>query len=449
MDRDLYEKRLVLRPDGFHDRYGRSVCLRGVNISSNAKLPPFTPFQEDCWWDLLASWGFNVVRLTIFWEAIEPEPYLYDRSYLEKISDMIDQASRRGIYVLLDMHQDLYSRYLFGDGAPHWALPSKVDPKNNDGYGGQFWGTAYTFSRDVRACFTYFFQSRDIRKHYLKAWQEVAVRVMGNPYLLGYDLMNEPSCGDISNLLGCFENEHLKPLYLDAIEAIRRVHPGAIGFVEPHALDTYTSKLTAFQTDGLVYAPHLYNPLSITLRLDPLPEEMLFNAMYHQHKRKARELSMPLLIGEFGAPWTMWPEYARNMAVDCAYQVLEGDFASCAYWDFSVKNVKAWNEEDFSIIDENGNPRGLEVNVRPYLRLLAGQFLSQSFDRFSKAYALSIRGPPGGPPSVIYVPESVQYPDGFTIDVSDGMIEYRRESSELAYFPERDGIHSIEVRPGR
>lgn len=420
-----------------------------MNISSNAKFPPFTPFGEGRWWDLLASWGFNMVRLTLFWEAIEPEPYLYDRSYLDRISQMVEQASRRGIYVLLDMHQDLYSRYLQGDGAPHWALPPGVDPEDNDGYGGQFWGTAYTLSRDVRACFTYFFRSVDLRKHYLNAWRKVAGRTRENPLILGYDLMNEPSCGDISNLSGSFENEHLKPMYQDAIQAIRSIHPGAVGFVEPHVLDTYTSRLTAFQTDGLVYAPHLYNPLSITLRLDPLPEDMLFGALYLQHRHKARDLGMPLFIGEFGAPWTMWPGYARNMAVDCAYRALEGDFASGAYWDFSVRDVKAWNEEDFSIIDENGAPRGLEVNVRPYLRLLRGQFISQSFHRFSKAYVLSFRSPPGGPPSIIYVPEAVQYPDGFTIDVSDGLVEHRPESSELAYFPEADGIHSIEIRPGK
>ena len=68
------------------------------------------------------------------------------------------------MYTLLDMHQDLYSRWLHGDGAPAWAFPADVNPENNDGFGGRFWGCAYTLSRDVRLCFTNFFEfKRDER----------------------------------------------------------------------------------------------------------------------------------------------------------------------------------------------------------------------------------------------------------------------------------------------
>ncbi|NMC09378.1 MAG: hypothetical protein GYA39_00140 [Methanothrix sp.] len=51
------DPRLKLEWDGFYDREGRRMCFRGVNIAVNAKFPPFVPFQESCWWDLLASWG--------------------------------------------------------------------------------------------------------------------------------------------------------------------------------------------------------------------------------------------------------------------------------------------------------------------------------------------------------------------------------------------------------
>ena len=58
--------------------------------------------------------------------------------------------------------------------------------------------------------------------------------------------MNEPSCGNIPIEDGQFENKFLKPLYEEATAAIRQVHPEAIGSVEPHILDMYTSKLTPF-----------------------------------------------------------------------------------------------------------------------------------------------------------------------------------------------------------
>jgi len=82
---------------------------------------------------------------------------------------MVEPASKRGIYVLLDMHQDLYIRWLHGDvcgdGAPYWALHPDVDPKNNEalkGYDAGEWVTAYAKSEEVRRCFTNFFESEEL-----------------------------------------------------------------------------------------------------------------------------------------------------------------------------------------------------------------------------------------------------------------------------------------------
>ena len=72
-----------------------------------------------------------------------------------------------------------------------------------------------------------------------------------------------------------------------------------------------------------------------------------------------------------------------------------------------MKDADAWNEEDFSIIDSQGNPRGPEANVRAYVRLLNGD---QSFSMFDKSYTATFTAEPGGTPTVIYIPEAVQYP---------------------------------------
>jgi len=416
-------------------------------VAGNAKVPPFLPFQEERWWDRLAEWGFNMVRLTLFWEAVEPEPGWYDNSYLGRIKELVAQASRRGIYVLLDMHQDLYSRWLCGDGAPAWSFPPQVDPRSNDSFGGQFWGAAYVLSRDIRACFSHFFQSPQLREHYRNAWVQVASRLKDNPFVLGYDIMNEPSRGNIDNGRGQFENSFLKTLYQETLTAIRDIHPTAVGFVEPHILDMCTSRLTRFDLDGLVYAPHLYNPLSVSLRFDPLPEGMIFQALLLAHQQKARELGLPLFIGEFGAPWSMQPGYSRNMAVNDALEVLEGDFVDNAYWDYSVKDVKIWNQEDFSLIDELGRPRGLEVNARPYISRLQGIPLHQRFDGFDKTFAAVFKSHPGLPPTIIKIPEKVQYPQGFRFSLSDGRAEYHPVDQELWYYPAYDGCHQVSLRP--
>jgi endoglycosylceramidase len=440
------DHRLRLEADGFHDNQGRFIQFRGVNVAGNAKLPPFIPFEDSAWWDMLANWGFNMVRLTLFWEAIEPEPGQFCNSYLNKVKLMTDEAARRGIYVLLDMHQDLYSRWLQGDGAPDWAFPIDIDPKKNDGFGGRFWGLAYILLKDVRSCFTNFFSSRDLRDHYLNSWLKIAEAVKNNPYILGYDIMNEPSAGNASNLQGQFENGLLKSFYEEIIIAIRDVHEDAVGFVEPNVHDMFSSKFTKFNIDNLVYAPHLYNLLAQTLRFNPLPEDIPFNITLYIHKRKAMQLEIPLFIGEFGSPWTMRP--SRNKAINDAMEALENSFVNNAYWDFSVDNVASWNEENFSLIDNSSQPRGLEVNIRPYIRSLCGEPIFQKFEASSKVFTTRFRCEPVAPPAIIYIPESVQYQEGFNINVSDGSFEYHAETGELYYFA-ANNYHHIIIKPPR
>lgn len=442
--------RLTLGSDGFYDGEGKRIFFRGINVSSNAKLPPFIPFEDPIWWTKLRDWGFNMIRLTLFWEAIEPEQGRYNDEYLAKVKKMVDQASSAGLYILLDMHQDLYSRWLKGDGAPSWAFPSNIDPNNNDSQGGQLWGLSYFESNAVKSCFTNFFQSQTLRDHYRDAFVQVARLVKDNPFILGYDIMNEPSNGNLSNFLGDFENSFLKPLYEETIGAIRQVHQEAVGFVEPNTQDTYTSLLGRFSTDRIVYAPHMYDNVCNALRYKPLPEGILFDGMVSIHRLKAFLLSVPLFIGEYGAPWTMKPDGARDATVDESMKAIESSFIDSAYWDYSVRDVNVWNEEDFSIIDQNGNPRkGLEVNVRPYLRKLGGTPLSQSFDSEKRIYSASFKTDPSWGECVFFVPKAIHYSNGFQINASGGRTEFDETSQELSYFPSYNGNHSLIIKPAQ
>lgn len=428
------------------DKEGRMVCLRGVNVAGNAKLPPFIPFEDPSWFDRLSSWGFNMIRLTVFWEAIEPQKGVFDECYLDKVEFLVREAAKRGIYVLIDMHQDLYSRFLGGDGAPEWAFPPDVDPRNNNGFGGQFWGLAYFLSSDVKRCFTHFWQSGELQEHYIGALTRVAERVADVPFVLGYDIMNEPSAGDIPNGGGEFENGYLMPFYRRATEALRAVHPGATVFIEPHVADMYSSKLEDPGITGAVFAPHLYNPVSNMLLLY-VPDFALFWIFLELLKAKACDLGLPLFIGEFGAHWAIRPEGSRNRSVDNALRLFENNFLGCAYWDFSVKDVNAWNGEDFSLIDSGGRPRGLEVNVRPYASRLRGEPLSQGFDPATRVYRLAFLSDPGGPPTEVFVPLEVHYRGGIRVEVSDGRWRFDRRERKLRYFPSRKGEHVITIRP--
>lgn len=81
--------------NAFADSYGRSLLLRGINVSGDAKYPranplagtpefydvssvsytgrPFASVEEAGeWWRRLRAWGIGVVRLVVCWEALEP-----------------------------------------------------------------------------------------------------------------------------------------------------------------------------------------------------------------------------------------------------------------------------------------------------------------------------------------------------------------------------------------
>ncbi|CEP01624.1 hypothetical protein PBRA_008566 [Plasmodiophora brassicae] len=123
--------------------------MRGVNLSGSCKLPfrPYLPSYEDgdgaFFNDLdvsfvgrpfpldeadlhlsqIRSWGFNVIRLVLTWEAVEHfGPGIYDDDYVDYLIEIIRRASRHGLSCFLDPHQDVWSRHCGGSGAPNWTL---------------------------------------------------------------------------------------------------------------------------------------------------------------------------------------------------------------------------------------------------------------------------------------------------------------------------------------
>jgi endoglycosylceramidase len=70
--------------------------------------------------EILQSWGFNVVRLGVMWPGVEPKKKEYSDAYLEEVSILVSQLADRGIYVILDLHQDLWHREYCGEGVPDY-----------------------------------------------------------------------------------------------------------------------------------------------------------------------------------------------------------------------------------------------------------------------------------------------------------------------------------------
>jgi hypothetical protein len=129
------------------DEAGRTLILRGVNLGGSSKNPmgppggaflaeslknpaeasftgrPFPLEEADAHFERLAGAGFTFLRLLITWEALEHQgPGIYDEAYLAYLRKILLAAEKWGISVFIDPHQDVWSRWTGGDGAPAWTL---------------------------------------------------------------------------------------------------------------------------------------------------------------------------------------------------------------------------------------------------------------------------------------------------------------------------------------
>lgn len=187
-----------LRVEGnaFIDSAGREVVLHGINVINKDPGTKYLCSIGEEVYEKMHSWGFNVVRLGILWDGLEPEPGKYDEEMFRCIDRHIAWARKYGIYVLLDMHQDLYGEK-YSDGAPRWATLDEDLPHQT----GAIWSDAYLLSPAIQRAFDNFWRNapapdgKGIQDHYADLWKKIAARYAREPVVIGYDLMNEPFPG--------------------------------------------------------------------------------------------------------------------------------------------------------------------------------------------------------------------------------------------------------------
>jgi hypothetical protein len=227
------------RPSWFVDPDGRPTLLRGVNLGGSTKVP-YAPdgathlgVDFDRWRDVsfvgrpapldeldrhldrIAHWGFNVLRFLVTWEAIEHAgPGEHDEEYLDYVRECVRRAGDRGLLVFVDPHQDVWSRWTGGDGAPYWTLelaglrPERFVESGAVTLDAFDWPSNYQ-TVPVATMWTLFFGGdtyvpprlhgvgEELQQRYLASIAAVVERVRDLDNVLGYDTLNEPGSGYI------------------------------------------------------------------------------------------------------------------------------------------------------------------------------------------------------------------------------------------------------------
>ncbi len=224
------------------DAQGRVVVIHGVN--EVAKFQPYYPSATGFGDDdaaLLAASGLNAVRVGVIWKALEPQPGVYDDAYLAQIADTVATLARHGVVSLLDFHQDLLNEKFGGEGWPDWAiLDGGLPAQPLLGF-----PLSYATSPGLNAAMSNFYANAagpggvGIQDRLAAAWRHVARQFASNPYVVGYDLINEPWSIN-TNAIGCYmpgcpavEQQMVAPAEAKMMRAIRTVDQTHLLWYEP------------------------------------------------------------------------------------------------------------------------------------------------------------------------------------------------------------------------
>lgn len=389
------------------DGRGRVVTLHGFNMMN--KLPPYLVgpigFGDD---DarFLAREGFNFVRLGVDYAALEPRPGRFSRRYIRGLVSTVRILASHRIYVLLSSDNNCYGPKFGGQGMPGWMSRDDGLPSTGSRLG--FPSCYVTFAdAGMNRAWDHFWADDaasdgvGLQQHYVRGWTRLARTFASNPFVLGYDTLNEPWAGTTAatcaSPAGCpaFEAGPLTDFTARITAALKKADRSSIVFGEPQLLFDFGARswLRRFGHRNVGFSFHSYcipELLSSAYGGDTttpgcqLSDDTTFdNAM----KTAAATASIPVLT-EFGATDSLGT--LRRIATAADRRML-----SWAEWTYYGKDPCCPRPQEGIIRDLRQPPEGrnikhhkLRVLARPYPRAIAGTPLSWSYHPGTRVFRL-------------------------------------------------------------
>ncbi len=220
----------------------------------------------------LASLGLNCVRLPFNYRHFEDDdrPFELKQEGFGHLERAVDLCARHGLYTILDLHAlpGFQNQGWHSDNPTHWAF---------------FWAHRH-------------FQDRAVH-----LWEALADRFKDNPWVAGYNPVNEP--GDVTDRV-------IGPFYQRLHDAIRAVDPRHVLFLDGNR---YSNQFDMFgdPLPNSVYALHDYLPPGMvdggdypgTTRGEHYDRDVV-EKWFLERSEYMRRTGTPIWVGEFGPVYT-------------------------------------------------------------------------------------------------------------------------------------------------
>ncbi|NDD59166.1 MAG: hypothetical protein EBZ47_07965 [Chlamydiae bacterium] len=519
---------LTVQEGFFWDKEGARVRFKGINLSGASKTPdlqtdsyiniPFSVEESDSHFSRLKELGFNAIRYIVTWDAIERSgPNKYDEEYLDFVDRFLKKAGSYGFYILIDMHQDLFSRYFFGSGAPAWAIEAAginlsvvvkadavIHPKHHEEKELKHlnWFNAYRRIA-CQTMFTLFFGGKTfapklevegqniqdfLQDHYIKALDKLLEKISLNPWIIGFNTMNEPNPGLIGSALKeshMFMDLGISPSPYQSI-LIGAGLPQSVPFIKfsyfrkkekekrilnPHQIPIWKN--------GCIWEKHGVYKINSEGYPELLKPNYFKNgkkSSFDQHFYRPFILSIGEKIGKKYPKWSFFIEQGvgedfkhidlenkKRLGKDAPTVITETgvtrDVGRFLFEDGSKQRLRAfhrtlsavdrldlsyfvwqyapkgdlWNHENFTIYQE-GEKNDYAPFLSPHVELLPGYVTHQAYDPFKKSFVLRFWFKnSSSSPVRIWVPPSFDYVSGsFTL----GQFQILKEESKIEFYPD-------------
>ncbi len=385
--------------------------------------------------------------------GVMPQPGVIDQGYLDHIDRIVRLLAAHHIWVLLDFHQDAFNERFAGEGFPDWAT-------HDDGL--PFVDLGNFFLNDqtpaVQRAYDHLWDNTGgLWRSYAQAWGAVARRWRNQPYLMGYDLINEPNAGTqmstCANPAGCPAfDATLQRFYEYVRAAIRRVDAANLVWYEPQFLFNAISASNFGPVDdpqvGLSWHDYACTPAFVEGGVFPGDPDCTINEprVMDNAEQQMATMGAAGVMSEFGAG-----DDLEDLARLTTYA--DDHLTGWMYWAYKLWDDPTGNRNEGLFHDDadlsSVKHDKLALLSRPYAQAVAGTPTSLSWDADARVLTVRYTPRPGTGRTNVFVPAHT-YPEGYEVRVRGGAVTGGHGTSHVLVAAGRHaGTVTIVVSPRR